>query len=122
MKLKALLISTISVLTLSACQTLSPEVPTPTASKETINEAQKALANWDGFKVSDDGVISTVESLPTGYYWRTSTIKSWGREVSCNNLRHFVEKGMVVSIHFKGPRGRYDVYDEQRCLDVDQYL
>ncbi|AIW12821.1 hypothetical protein VITU102760_20400 [Vibrio tubiashii] len=122
MKLKPLLVSALAVLTLSACQTLSPEVPTPTASKETINEAQKALAEWKDFKVSDDGIISTEESLPSGYYWRTSTVKSWGRKVSCDNLRYFVEKGMVVSIHFKGPRGRYDAYDEQRCLEEDQYL
>lgn len=122
MKLKALFVSTLSVLTLSACQTLSPEVPTPTANKETINEAQKALAEWDGFKVSDEGIISVVAELPPRHYWLTSTVKTWGRSVSCDDLRYFVEKGMVTSIHFKGPRGRYDAYDEQRCLEEDQYL
>ena len=122
MKLKALLLSTLSVLTLSACQTLSPEVPTPTANKESINEAQKALAEFDDFKVSDEGIISVVYELPARHYWHTSQIKTWGRSVSCDDLRYFVRQGLITVIHFKGPRGRYDTYDEQRCLEEEQFL
>ncbi|WP_394146185.1 hypothetical protein [Vibrio atypicus] len=117
-----MIISTLCALLLSACQNTALETPTPTANKTIIEEAQKALAEYDEITVDDTGVISLVQTLPNRHAWKTSVIKKIGREVSCDNLRYFVNNGMVVSIHFQGPRGRYDQYDEQRCIDEDQYL
>lgn len=120
MKLKLLL--ALTAVALSGCQSTQETNLTPSADETTIAEARKALAQYENFSVSDDGVISLVETLPNRYVWRTSVIKKQGRQLSCDNLRYFVEKGMVVSIHFKGPKGRFDHYDENRCLAEDKYL
>jgi len=122
MKLNTIVAGLISSLALVGCQSTTSDTPTPTANQQTIEEARSALAQYEEFTVDDSGVISLVQTLPPRHHWKTTIIKKIGREVSCDNLRYFVNNGMVVSIHFQGPRGRYDQYDEQRCIDEDQYL
>ncbi|WP_391088950.1 hypothetical protein [Vibrio sp. NH-UV-68] len=122
MKLKALLASVVSALLLTACQSTSDKGLIPTANQETIEEARKVLSSNEEIKVDETGVISLVQELPNGMMWDRTVTKKVGRELSCDNLRYFVEKGMIVSIHFKGRRGRFDQFDENRCLEEDQYL
>ncbi|MEH0760348.1 hypothetical protein H4F20_11650 [Vibrio sp. 16] len=121
MKFNAIVTSLVASLALVGCQSTS-DVPTPTADKQTIEEARTALAGIDDLTVDESGVISLVQTLPPRHHWNATVIKKIGREVSCDNLRYFVDKGMVVNIHFKGPKGRYDHFDQQRCLEEDQYL
>tara|TARA_Y100001956_G_scaffold80942_1_gene97173 strand:- start:503 stop:871 length:369 start_codon:yes stop_codon:yes gene_type:complete len=122
MKLNTIVAGLVSSLALVGCQSTTSEAPTPTANQQTIEEARSALAEYEEFTVDDSGVISLVQTLPPKHHWKTTIIKKIGREVSCDSLRYFVDKGMVVNIHFKGPKGRYDNFDQQRCLQEDQYL
>ncbi|MDC5850971.1 hypothetical protein OPW32_17385 [Vibrio europaeus] len=122
MKTKTILAGALSALLLTACQSTSENTLTPTASKEIIEEARNALSAHDEITVDGEGFISLVQTLPNGMMWDRTVTKKVGREFSCDSLRYFVEKGMVVSVHFKGRRGRFEQYDENRCLEEDQYL
>lgn len=122
MKLNTIVAAIFSSLILAGCQSTTSDVPTPTADQTTIEEARTALAQYEEFSVDDSGVIALVQTLPPRHHWKSTIIKKIGREVSCDSLRYFVDKGMVVNIHFKGPKGRYDHFDQQRCLEEDQYL
>ncbi|MFB9213739.1 hypothetical protein [Vibrio sinaloensis] len=122
MKLNTLVAAAFASVLLMGCQSTTTEVAKPSASKEIIEEAKAALQHHEAITVDDSGLISIVQTLPDRHYWKTSVVKKIGREVSCDDLRYFVDAGMVVSIHFQGSRGRYDQYDANRCLAEDQYL
>ncbi|WP_375752833.1 hypothetical protein [Vibrio sp. HN007] len=122
MKFKFIVAGIFSTMLLTACQSTLTERLTPTADKETVEEARHALAAYEEFDIDDDGTITLVQTLPEGYHWLPHITKKIGLEVSCDNLRYFVDKGMVVAIHYKGARGRFDQYDSNRCIELEQDL
>ncbi|USD32792.1 MULTISPECIES: hypothetical protein [Vibrio] len=115
MKLKHIAVTSLSALVLSACQTTNIEDLQPTASQETIDTAKEHLSDVKGLKVMDNGVIYYVRTLPGSSRWQTSHINEISYRVSCENLRWYIERGMIVRMHHRGSGGSTQDYDLTRC-------
>ncbi len=115
MKLKTFAFCALSSVLLTACQTTSVEEIQTSASANTIEEAKKALAPHRDFSVTENGIIHFTQGLPVGSRWSTAHIVEISYRISCENLRWFVDNGMVVRMQFKGTGGRTEDYDKNRC-------
>ncbi|AXN32204.1 hypothetical protein [Vibrio coralliilyticus] len=115
MKLKHIAVACLSALALSACQTTNIEDLQPTASQETINTAKEHLSDVKGMKVTDNGVIYYVRTLPGNSRWKTAHVNEISYRVSCEDLRWYIERGMIVRVHHRGNSGSTQDYDLTRC-------
>lgn len=115
MKTKPFVAGTLMAMLLTACQTTSVEQLQPTASLDTINKAKEVVSSHEHFNVTDNGVIHFSQNVPVGSRWSTAHIVEAGYRVSCESLRWFVDRGMVVRVQFKGKGGRTEDYDQSRC-------
>ncbi|GAA5645649.1 MULTISPECIES: hypothetical protein [Vibrio] len=114
---KAILCATAGLI-LAGCQSTMGHVPAITADQAVITQAQQALEKYDDFiNVDDSGLITFTRTLPMDYVWAPVEIKKISRQVACDDLRFFVDRGMVVKMVFEGQRGRVDYFDQQRCID-----
>ncbi|KJY70364.1 hypothetical protein [Vibrio nigripulchritudo] len=115
--MKFKLIAAASMLSvLAGCNLTNYEPTPPNVTPENIEIARQAFSEVPELKVSDDGYISYVASLPSsGYKWQTTTIKKISYEWSCDNLYSFLEMGFVTKIFFKGKGGREEYFDKARC-------
>ncbi|MBD1559222.1 hypothetical protein HC752_19970 [Vibrio sp. S9_S30] len=115
MKLRTLTILSTALL-LSACNINNYQAAAPTASEKDIEMAKEALAHIPNMKVTEDGYIEYVQSLPSsGYKWNTTTINKISKEWSCKQAYNFLEKGFVTRMFFKGQGGREEYFDKARC-------
>ncbi|WP_333004852.1 hypothetical protein [Vibrio coralliilyticus] len=116
MKLKHIAVACLSTLALSACQTTKIEDLKPTADQKTIDKAKERLSEYEWLDVSDNGVISYTSDLgSTGGRWKTSRVKEKGYRLACEDLRWFVESGMIVRVYYRGSGGYLADYDKERC-------
>lgn len=107
------------IMAVSGCKTmsLSYTAEEPTAEPELVKKVQEEFAlHSDDIKVSDQGLISYVASLPSsGYKWNRAVMVQQGYKFSCVDLISLLEQGFVTKLHFKGKGGSYDEYDYSRC-------
>jgi hypothetical protein len=116
MKLKHIAVACLSALTLSACQTTKIEDLKTSADQKTIDKAKERLSEYEWLEVSDNGVISYTEALSgEGGRWKTSHVKELGYRLACEDLRWFVESGMIVRVYYRGSGGYLGDYDKERC-------
>ncbi|MBN3575884.1 hypothetical protein [Vibrio neptunius] len=115
MTLKHFALACFSALALSACQTTNIEDLQPTASQETIDTAKKHLSDIKNLKVTDHGVLYYSESLPGNSRWLTAHNIELSYRYACEELRWYVERGMIVRMHFRGNGGTTRDYDLARC-------
>ncbi|ARC91139.1 hypothetical protein TW78_08820 [Vibrio coralliilyticus] len=115
MKLKHIAVACLSALALSACKTKSLEELQPTADQETINTAKEYLSDIKDLRVTDHGVIYYSASLPGNSRWATAHIIELSYRYSCEELRWYVERGMIVRMQFRGNSGTTRDYDLARC-------
>ncbi|MBW3695303.1 hypothetical protein EK599_06335 [Vibrio sp. T187] len=115
MKTKNAVMAFLSPLLLSACQIVSIDDLQPTATQETIDIAIEHLSDIKGMTVTEKGVIYYVQTLPGESRWNTGQVMKSSYRVSCDNLRWFVENGMIVRMNFRGNSGTTQDYDLERC-------
>ena len=108
------------------CQTVPNQTLVSTATQETIEHAQAELDGKRFYKlneydqtieVSDDGVIVFKSYLPRsgGYVWVPVVIQDSSFKISCDDLREFIDAGMIVQAQFVGRGGRIESYNKHRC-------
>ncbi|MCY9862808.1 hypothetical protein OTK49_09690 [Vibrio coralliirubri] len=115
MKLKSIFWAFLSATTLSGCLTVPVEELQPTADQETIDTAIEHLSEIEGMTITENGVIYYVASLPGNSRWATAHILESSYRYSCQDLRWFVDRGMIVRMRFQGNSGTTQDYDLERC-------
>ncbi|MDK9736810.1 hypothetical protein KI655_05805 [Vibrio sp. D404a] len=115
MKLKSMLLASLAVTALSGCLTVPIEELQPTADQKTIDTAIEHLSDVKGITITENGVIYYVESLPGNSRWATAHIMELSYRFSCEDLRWFVDRGMIVRMRFQGNSGTTQDYDLERC-------
>ncbi|MBN3495753.1 MULTISPECIES: hypothetical protein [Vibrio] len=115
MTLKHFAVACLSALALSACQTTNIEDLQPTASQETIDTAKEHLSDIKNFKVTDHGVIYYSASLSGNTRWATAHVIELSYRYACEDLRWYIERGMIARFHFRGRSGTTRDYDLARC-------
>jgi len=115
MKLKSIFLACLSATTLSGCLTVPVEELQPTADQETIDTAIEHLSDIKGMTITENGVIYYVESLPGSSRWLKVHILESSYRYSCQDLRWFVDRGMIVRMRFLGSGGTTQDYDLERC-------
>ncbi|WP_286303148.1 hypothetical protein [Vibrio apostichopi] len=115
MKLKPIFLACLSATILSGCLTVPIEELQPTADQETIDTAIEYLSDIKGVTITENGVIYYVESLPGNSRWATAHILESSYRYSCEDLRWYVDRGMIVRMRFQGNSGTTQDYDLERC-------
>ncbi|MDN3608841.1 hypothetical protein ACODM8_07545 [Vibrio ostreicida] len=115
MKLKHIAVACLSALALSACQTTSLQELKPTASQETIETAKQNFADIENFSILDSGVIYYSDYLSGRYRWNRVHINELSYRYACEDLRWYVDRGMIVRLAFRGRDGATYDYDMNRC-------
>ncbi|MFI3276456.1 hypothetical protein [Vibrio sp.] len=115
MKLKSIFWACLSATTLSGCLTVPIEELQPTADQETIDIAIEHLSDIKGMTITENGVIYYVESLSGSSRWLKVHILESSYRYSCQDLRWFVDRGMIVRMSFLGSGGTTQDYDLERC-------
>lgn len=115
MKLKSIFLACLSTTALSGCLTVPIEELQPTADQETIDTAIEHLSDIKGMTITENGVIYYVASLPGSSRWSKVHILESSYRYSCQDLRWFVERGMIVRMKFLGSSGTTQDYDLERC-------
>lgn len=115
MKLKSIFLACLSTTVLSGCLTVPIEELQPTADQETIDTAIEYLSDIKGMTITENGVIYYVESLPGNSRWATAHILESSYRYSCEALRWYVDRGMIVRMRFQGNSGTTQDYDLERC-------
>ena len=95
----------LSATALSGCLSVPIEELQPTADQETIDTAIEHLSDIKGMTITENGVIYYVESLPGNSRWSTAHISELSYRYSCQDLRWFVDRGMIVRMRFQGNSG-----------------
>ncbi|EGU41892.1 hypothetical protein JC606_03385 [Vibrio sp. IB15] len=115
MNLKSIFLACLSATALSGCLSVPIEELQPTADQETIDTAIEHLSDIKGMTITENGVIYYVESLPGNSRWSTAHISELSYRYSCQDLRWFVDRGMIVRMRFQGNSGTTQDYDLERC-------
>ena len=115
MKLKSIFLACLSATALSGCLSVPIEELQPTADQKTIDTAIEHLSDIKGVTITENGVIYNVASLPSNSRWSTVRILELSYRYSCQDLRWFVDRGMIVRMRFPGNSGTTQDYDLERC-------
>ena len=115
MKLKSIFLTCLSATALSGCLSVPIEELQQTADQETIDQAIEHLSDIKGMTITENGVIYYVIALPGDSRWSTAHISELSYRYSCEDLRWFVDRGMIVRIRFQGNSGTTQDYDLERC-------
>ena len=115
MKLKHIAVAGLSTFILSACQTTPVENIHTTASQETIDEAKKNFKDAENFKVLDNGVIYYSRYISGNYRWGPARSKELTYRLACEDLRWYLERGMVLRAARRGKGAITLDYDLERC-------
>ncbi|WP_114787393.1 hypothetical protein [Vibrio tetraodonis] len=115
MTLKNIAVAGLTVFALSACQTTSVENIQTTASQATIDEAKKNFKNAKNYKVLDNGVIYYTKYLSGNFRWDPVRSKEISYRISCEDLRWYLERGMVARTALRGKGAVTYDYDLERC-------
>ncbi|MEZ9525091.1 hypothetical protein [Enterovibrio norvegicus] len=115
--MKKTMLVAMCTLSLVACKTTTTaDSPyKPTASLEDINNAKQTFEGYKRISVTDDGFIVFRQGLQPKEYWLTSAVRRIGYEISCEELRDYLERGFVANIRLDGQGGIYDFYNTERC-------
>ncbi|CAH0541665.1 hypothetical protein [Vibrio marisflavi] len=116
-KFKLAILALGAAIALSGCQTLNPQDIQTTASTQTIEFAKQHIKPTHNGRydvaVYDNGVIYIKFKKAPGTIWLTAETNEAGYRVACENLRPYVDKGMVVEVNFQGNGARQ--YNQHRC-------
>ena len=115
MKLKSMFLGGLSATLLSGCLVVPIEELHPTADQKTIDTAVEHLSDYEGLTVTENGVIYYVATLPGNSRWATAHIMELSYRYSCEDLRWYVNRGMIVRMRFQGNSGTTQDYDLERC-------
>ncbi len=100
---------------LPGCQTVSVEQIKTSASQATINQAKRAIEPLQHFSVLENGVIYYSRRLPPNSKWSMVKVAEISYRIPCQDLRRFIDQGMIVRMQYKGAGGRTSDYDKKRC-------
>lgn len=115
MNLKSMFLGGLSATLLSGCLVVPIEELHPTADQKTIDTAVEHLSDYEGLTVTENGVIYYVATLPGNSRWATAHIMELSYRYSCEDLRWYVDRGMIVRMRFQGNSGTTQDYDLERC-------
>ncbi len=115
MKLKNIAFVFSAAFALTACNTVKIDELQSTASPQVISSAKEALSEWENTRVTDNGVIYILNKLSGGLRWSPQHAVEYSYRVSCQNLRSFVDAGMIVRVSYRGIGGTTQDYDKARC-------
>ena len=115
MKLKNIALIFSTTFALTACNTVKVDELQATANPQVISLAKEALSEWKNTRVTDNGVIYILKKLPGSHRWSTQHVVEASYRVSCQNLREFVDAGMIVRVSYRGTGGTTQDYDKARC-------
>tara|TARA_Y100000588_G_C13959886_1_gene798256 strand:+ start:203 stop:589 length:387 start_codon:yes stop_codon:yes gene_type:complete len=115
MKLKSMFLGGLSATLLSGCLVVPIEELHPTADQKTIDTAVEHLSDYKDITVTESGVIYYVARLPGSSRWLKSHIMELSYRYSCEDLRWYVDRGMIVRLQFLGASGTTQDYDLERC-------
>lgn len=106
-----------TIMFLFACQTTQYRAAEPTASLEDAQRMRELLVKQiPEIEVSDAGLITLKVWVPAyADRWAHKSVRTQGYRLSCVDLKVLLERGFVSVIHFKGPGGSYQEYDNARC-------
>ena len=115
MNVKHIITTSLSAFIIAGCQVTPIEDLYPTATQETIDTALEHLSDIEGMSVTENGVIYYVHNLPGDSRWSTVHIMELSYRNSCEHLRWFVDRGMIVRSTYRGNSGTTQDYDLARC-------
>ncbi|WP_339386534.1 hypothetical protein [Vibrio caribbeanicus] len=115
MKLKNIAFVYSAAFALTACNTVKIDELQPTANPQVISSAKEALSGCGDTRVTDNGVIYILKKLPGGHRWLTQHVVEGSYRISCQNMREFVDAGMIVRVSYRGKGGTTQDYDKARC-------
>ncbi|TKF18336.1 hypothetical protein FCV43_16600 [Vibrio genomosp. F6] len=110
---KALILAVL--ISLVGCKSLSYVAEKPSADPTEIELLQQQLSEYEHISVTDEGVITYLQWVEPGYRWKVSVIQEFGYQISCVDLRPYLQKGFITEIKFNGIGGSTEQYDLYRC-------